>query len=73
MDQMDLGEYNVEPVITAVFRFIVNAIKTVEMLNLPLSLVENDIISTLIISFIVVKSSSAYNVILGRPALATLW
>ncbi|XP_073309956.1 uncharacterized protein [Primulina huaijiensis] len=60
MDQMDLGDYTVEPISTALFGFTGHAILPLGVVNLPLSLGSGDTRKTMIINF----------VILERPAMA---
>ncbi|XP_073152593.1 uncharacterized protein [Henckelia pumila] len=56
INQMDLGEYKVEPVVTSLFGFTGHAIRPTGLINLPLTLG---------------KDRTTYNVILGRPAMTT--
>ncbi|XP_073120218.1 uncharacterized protein [Henckelia pumila] len=71
INQMDLGQYKIEPVITSLFGFTGHAIRPVGLVHLPLTLGKSNIRKTRIVSFIIVDASSAYNVILGRPAMTT--
>ncbi|XP_073152353.1 uncharacterized protein [Henckelia pumila] len=71
INQMDLGEYKVEPVVTSLFRFTGHAIRPTGLINLPLTLGKDHTSKTRIVSFIIVDAPSAYNVILGRPAMTT--
>ncbi|XP_073035238.1 uncharacterized protein [Primulina eburnea] len=70
MDQMDLGEYTVEPISTALFGFTGHAIHPLGVVNLPLSLGSGDIRKTRVINFVIVDAPSSYNAIMGRPAMA---
>lgn len=70
MDQMELGEYKVEPVVTSLFGFTGHAVNPLGIINLPLSLGEGDTRKTRIVGFVIVDAPSAYNVILGRPTMA---
>ncbi|XP_075503974.1 uncharacterized protein LOC142541301 [Primulina tabacum] len=70
MDQMDLGEYTVEPISTALFGITGHAIHPLGVVNLPLSLGSGDTRKTPIINFVIVDAPSSYNVIMGRPAVA---
>ncbi|XP_075507455.1 uncharacterized protein LOC142544279 [Primulina tabacum] len=70
MDQMDLGDYTVEPISTALFGFTGHAIHPLRVVNLPLSLGSGDTRKTRIINFVIVDVPSSYNVIMGRPAMA---
>ncbi|XP_073025056.1 uncharacterized protein [Primulina eburnea] len=70
MDQMDLGEYTVEPISTALFGFTGHAIHPLGVVNLPLSLGSGDIRETRVINFVIVDAPSSYNAIMGRPAMA---
>ncbi|XP_073121283.1 uncharacterized protein [Henckelia pumila] len=69
INQMDLGEYKVEPVVTSLFGFTGHAIRPTGLINLPLTLGKDHTSKTRIVSFIIVDAPSAYNVILGRPAM----
>ncbi|XP_073151849.1 uncharacterized protein [Henckelia pumila] len=71
INQMDFGEYKVEPVVTSLFGFTGHAIRPMGLINLPLTLVKDRTIKTRIVSFIIVDAPSAYNAILGRPAMTT--
>ncbi|XP_073128909.1 uncharacterized protein [Henckelia pumila] len=71
INQMDLGEYKVEPVVTSLFGFTDHAIRPTGLINLPLTLGKDFTSKTRIVSFIIVDAPSAYNVILGRPAMTT--
>ncbi|XP_073033854.1 uncharacterized protein [Primulina eburnea] len=65
MDQMDLGEYKVEPVSTPLFGFTGHAVQPIGMINMSLTLGDAGTRKTRIISFIIVNAPSAYNAILG--------
>ncbi|XP_073031253.1 uncharacterized protein [Primulina eburnea] len=70
MDQMDLGEYMVKPISTALFGFTGHEIHPLGVVNLPLSLGSGDARKTRIITFVIVDDLSSYNVIMGRPTMA---
>ncbi|XP_073143269.1 uncharacterized protein [Henckelia pumila] len=69
INQMDLGEYKVEPVVTSFFGFTGHAIRPIGLIKLPLTLGKDRTSMTRIISFIIMDAPSAYNAILGRPAM----
>ncbi|XP_073137071.1 uncharacterized protein [Henckelia pumila] len=71
INQMDLGQYKMEPVVTSLFGFTGHAIRPVGLVHLPLTLGKNNTRKTRIVSFIIVDAPSAYNAILGRPAMTT--
>ncbi|XP_073152688.1 uncharacterized protein [Henckelia pumila] len=71
INQMDLGQYKIEPVVTSLFGFTGHAIRPVGLVHLPLTLGKSNIRKTRIVSFIIVDAPSAYNVILGRPTMTT--
>ncbi|XP_073137462.1 uncharacterized protein [Henckelia pumila] len=71
IDQMDLGQYKMEPVVTSLFGFTGYAIRPVGLVHLPLTLGKGNGRKTRIVSFIIVDAPSAYNTILGRPAMTT--
>ncbi|XP_073152355.1 uncharacterized protein [Henckelia pumila] len=71
INQMDLGQYKMEPVVTSLFGFTGHAIRPVGLVNLPLTLGKGNGRKTRIVSFIIVDAPSAYNAILGRPAMTT--
>lgn len=67
---MYLGEYMVEPRVTALFEFTEYVVSPIGMISLPLSLGKGYTKKTQIFSFIVVEAPSSYNIILGRPSMA---
>ncbi|XP_073152557.1 uncharacterized protein [Henckelia pumila] len=71
ISQMDLGQYKIEPDVTSLFGFTGHAIRPVGLVHLPLTLGKSSIRKTRIVSFIIVDAPSAYNAILGRPAMTT--
>ncbi|XP_073139004.1 uncharacterized protein [Henckelia pumila] len=71
INQMDLGQYKMEPFVTSLFGFTGHAIRPVGLVYLPLSLGKSNGRKTRIVSFIIVDAPSAYNAILGRPAKTT--
>ncbi|XP_073130883.1 uncharacterized protein [Henckelia pumila] len=60
-----------EPVVTSLFGFTGHAIRPVGLVHLPLTLGKGNACKTRIVSFIIVDAPSAYNAILGRPAMTT--
>ncbi|XP_073138413.1 uncharacterized protein [Henckelia pumila] len=71
INQMDLGEYKMEPIVTALFGFTGHVIRPIGLINLPLTLGKDRMSKTRIVSFIIVDAPSTYNAILGRPAMIT--
>ncbi|XP_073120837.1 uncharacterized protein [Henckelia pumila] len=71
INQMELGQYKIEPVATSLFGFTGHAIRPMGLVHLPLTLGKSNIRKTKIVSFIIVDAPSAYNAILGRPAMTT--
>ncbi|XP_073130850.1 uncharacterized protein [Henckelia pumila] len=71
IDQMDLGQYKMEPVVTSLFGFTGHAIRPVGLVHLPLTLGKGNGRKTRIVSFIIVDAPSSYNAILGRPVMTT--
>ncbi|XP_073154140.1 uncharacterized protein [Henckelia pumila] len=71
INQMDLGQYKIEPVVTSLFGFTGHAIRPVGLVHLPLTLGKSNIRKIRIVSFIIVDAPSAYNVILGRHVMTT--
>ncbi|XP_073153205.1 uncharacterized protein [Henckelia pumila] len=71
INQMDLGQYKMEPVVTSLFGFTGHAIRPLGLVHLPLTLGKSNGCKTRIVSFIIVDASSAYNAILGRLAMTT--
>ncbi|XP_073152043.1 uncharacterized protein [Henckelia pumila] len=69
INQIDLGQYKMEPVVTSLFGFTGHAIRPVGLVHLPLTLGKGNGRKTRIVSFIIVEAPSAYNAILGRPAM----
>ncbi|XP_073061959.1 uncharacterized protein [Primulina eburnea] len=67
--QMDLHEYQLEAVETALFGFAGHAVYPEGEIALPLTLGTGDLRKTVITAFTVVDTPSSYNVILGRPAI----
>ncbi|XP_073025097.1 uncharacterized protein [Primulina eburnea] len=67
--QMDLHEYQLEEVETALFGFAGHAIYPEGEIALPLTLGMGDLRKTVMTAFTVVDAPSSYNVILGRPAM----
>ncbi|XP_075486336.1 uncharacterized protein LOC142525939 [Primulina tabacum] len=67
--QMDLHEYPLEVVATALFGFAGHAVYPEGEITLPLTLGSGDLRKTVMIVFTIVDAPSSYNVILGRPAM----
>ncbi|XP_073033744.1 uncharacterized protein [Primulina eburnea] len=67
--QMDLHEYQLETVETALFGFAGYAVYPEGEIALPLTLGTGDLRKTVMTTFTVVDAPSSYNVILGRPAM----
>ncbi|XP_075515742.1 uncharacterized protein LOC142550552 [Primulina tabacum] len=67
--QMDLHEYQLEAVETALFGFAGHAVYPEGKIALPLTLGTGDLRKTVMTAFTVVDSPSSYNIILGRPAM----
>ncbi|XP_073019430.1 uncharacterized protein [Primulina eburnea] len=67
--QMDLHEYQLEVVETALFGFAGQAVYPEGEIALPLTLGMGDLRKTVMTAFTVVDAPSSYNVILGRPAM----
>ncbi|XP_073314739.1 uncharacterized protein [Primulina huaijiensis] len=67
--QMDLHEYLLEAVETALFGFAGHAVYPKGEITLPLTLGTGDLRKTVMTVFIVVDAPSSYNIILGRPAM----
>ncbi|XP_075478965.1 uncharacterized protein LOC142519828 [Primulina tabacum] len=67
--QMDLQEYQLEAVETALFGFSGHAVYPEGEITLPLTLGTGDLRKTVMTIFTVVDAPSSYNIILGRPAM----
>ncbi|XP_073295907.1 uncharacterized protein [Primulina huaijiensis] len=67
--QMDLHEYQLEAVETALFGFAGHAVYPEGEITLPLTLGTGDLRKTVMTVFTVVDASSSYNIILGMPAM----
>ncbi|XP_073312535.1 uncharacterized protein [Primulina huaijiensis] len=68
--QMDLHEYQLEAVETALFGFVGHAVYPEGEIILPLTLGTGDLRKTVMTIFTIVDAPSSYNIIfLGRPAL----
>ncbi|XP_075499305.1 uncharacterized protein LOC142537697 [Primulina tabacum] len=67
--QMDLHEYQLEAVETALFGFAGHAVYPEGEITLPLTLGTRDLRKTVMTTFTVVDAPSSYNIILGRPAM----
>ncbi|XP_073017772.1 uncharacterized protein [Primulina eburnea] len=69
LDKMKVEEFEFEPISTLVYEFAGHAIPQLGQIVLPLSLGHEPRRVTKMVSFTVVDTLSAYNGILGRPAL----
>ncbi|XP_073279553.1 uncharacterized protein [Primulina huaijiensis] len=67
--QMDLQEYQLEAVETALFGFAGHAVYLEGEITLPLTLGTGDLRRIVMTIFTVVDAPSSYNIILGRPAM----
>ncbi|XP_075515415.1 uncharacterized protein LOC142550058 [Primulina tabacum] len=67
--QMDLHEYPLESVETALFGFAGHAVYPEGEITLPLTLGSGNLRKTVMTVFTVVDAPSSYNIILGRPAM----
>ncbi|XP_073025155.1 uncharacterized protein [Primulina eburnea] len=67
--QMDLQDYHLETVETALLGFAGHVVYPEGEIILPLTLGSHDLKKTVMSSFTVVDSPSSYNIILGRPAM----
>ncbi|XP_075499285.1 uncharacterized protein LOC142537674 [Primulina tabacum] len=67
--QMDLHEYPLEVVATALFGYAGHAVYPEGEIILPLTLGSGDLRKTVMTVFTIVDAPSSYNVILGRPAM----
>ncbi|XP_075499061.1 uncharacterized protein LOC142537427 [Primulina tabacum] len=67
--QMDLHEYPLEVVATALFGFAGHAVYPEGKITLPLTLGSGDLRKTVMTVFTIVDAPSSYNIILGRPAM----
>ncbi|KAL0413334.1 UNVERIFIED_CONTAM: hypothetical protein Sradi_1535100 [Sesamum radiatum] len=68
---MELGNVLLEPVDTSLYGFAGEVVHPLGHISLPLSLGSEPTRRTRMIRFLVVDMPSAYNLILGRPALNT--
>ncbi|XP_075478820.1 uncharacterized protein LOC142519673 [Primulina tabacum] len=67
--QMDLHEYRLEAVETALFGFAGHVVYLEGEITLPLTLGTEDLRKTVVTIFTVVDAPSSYNIILGRPTM----
>ncbi|XP_075475268.1 uncharacterized protein LOC142506018 [Primulina tabacum] len=67
--QMDLHEYPLESVETALFGFAGHVVYPEGEITLPLTLGSGNLRKTVMTVFTVVDAPSSYNIILGRPAM----
>ncbi|XP_075492529.1 uncharacterized protein LOC142530589 [Primulina tabacum] len=67
--QMDLHEYQLEALETALFGFAGHAVYPEGEITLLLTMGTGDLRKTVMTVFTVVDASSSYNIILGRPAM----
>ncbi|KAL0455591.1 UNVERIFIED_CONTAM: hypothetical protein Slati_0898300 [Sesamum latifolium] len=69
--QMELGNVLLEPVDTSLYGFAEEVVHSLGHISLPLSVGFEPTRRTKMVRFLVVDMPSAYNLILGRPALNT--
>ncbi|KAL3507494.1 hypothetical protein ACH5RR_032876 [Cinchona calisaya] len=69
--KMEIDPTHIRPIKTPLVGFIGDTIKAEGSIMLPLTLGESPRSRTKMINFTLVKKSSAYNMILGRPSLYT--
>ncbi|XP_074592499.1 uncharacterized protein LOC141848374 [Curcuma longa] len=70
-DRMQIDQDQLQPMATSLFGFSGHEVRPLRQIQLPLSLGEEPLRRTRSILFTVVDAPSAYNVILGRPALSS--
>ncbi|XP_074591721.1 uncharacterized protein LOC141847563 [Curcuma longa] len=70
-DRMQLDEGDLQPLATSLFGFSGHEVQPLGQIRLPLSLGKEPLRRTRATLFTVVEAPSAYNVILGRPALSS--
>ncbi|XP_042441485.1 uncharacterized protein LOC122026845 [Zingiber officinale] len=68
-EEMQIDAAELQPVATSLYGFTGNEVKPMGQIKLAISLGTEPLVRTRRSTFIVVDSSSSYNVILGRPAL----
>ncbi|XP_073290530.1 uncharacterized protein [Primulina huaijiensis] len=69
LDQMNLKDYQLEPVETALFGFAGHTVHLEGEIVLPLTIGYGDLRKFLMATFTVVNAPSSYNVISGRPTM----
>ncbi|XP_074591091.1 uncharacterized protein LOC141846979 [Curcuma longa] len=70
-DRMQIDENEMQPMATSLFGFSGHEVRPLGQIRLPLSLGKEPLRRTRATLFTVVEAPSAYNVILGRPALSS--
>ncbi|XP_073037911.1 uncharacterized protein [Primulina eburnea] len=72
LDQMNLEDYQLRPVETALFGFAGHTVYPRAEITLPLTLGAEELRKTVMTVFTVVNAPTSYNIILGRPAMNAL-
>ncbi|XP_073035211.1 uncharacterized protein [Primulina eburnea] len=72
LDQMNLEDYRLQPVETALFGFAGHTVYPRGEITLPLTIGAEDLRKTVMTVFTVVNAPTSYNIILGRPAMNAL-
>ncbi|XP_073017975.1 uncharacterized protein [Primulina eburnea] len=72
LDQMNLEDYQLRPVETALFGFAGHTVYPRGEITLPLTLGAEELRKTVMTVFTVVNAPTSYNIILGRPAMNAL-
>ncbi|XP_073041770.1 uncharacterized protein [Primulina eburnea] len=72
LDQMNLEDYQLRPVETALFGFAGHTVYPRGEITMPLTLGAEELRKTVMTVFTVVNAPTSYNIILGRPAMNAL-
>ncbi|XP_073057183.1 uncharacterized protein [Primulina eburnea] len=72
LDQMNLEDYQLRPVETALFGFAGHTVYPRGEITLPLTMGAEELRKTVMTVFTVVNAPTSYNIILGRPAMNAL-
>ncbi|XP_073020195.1 uncharacterized protein [Primulina eburnea] len=72
LDQMNLEDYQLRPVETALFGFAGHTVYPRGEITLPLTMGAEELRKTVMMVFTVVNAPTSYNIILGRPAMNAL-
>ncbi|XP_073061690.1 LOW QUALITY PROTEIN: uncharacterized protein [Primulina eburnea] len=72
LDQMNLEDYRLQPVETALFGFAGHTVYPRGEITLPLTIGAEELRKTVMTVFTVVSAPTSYNIILGRPAMNAL-